>query len=274
MSKDKSVLVCGIGEVASATARRLFIEGYAVAMHHPPPPRLLRRRMCFVDAWFDARAQLDGVEARRADVASEFLLGLQTRKFIPLLRTGLADVLERWPWDIIVAAREQGSAPPMSLRNLCELSIGMGEGYVAGEDCDLVVETEGLDPGAILRKGDRRRARRPGASTGASHHREVLAPRPGLFHACVSIGETVTAGEMLGAVNDFPVVAEVAGRVKGIARNEQAVRQGAAIVEIALSRNARVAGISEHCQLISRGVAFVVEEEAEGWEPFSLENWL
>jgi len=63
MSKDKCVLVCGIGEAASAAARRLFGEGYAVALYRATPPRLLRRRMSFADAWFDAQAQLDGVEA-------------------------------------------------------------------------------------------------------------------------------------------------------------------------------------------------------------------
>ena len=51
------------------------------------------------------------------------------------------------------------------------------------------------------------------------------------------------------------------------------IGRGAPIVEIALSRKARVAGISDKNQLVSRGVAFALEMETEGWEPFSFENW-
>ena len=269
MSKDKCVLVCGIGEAASAAARRLFGEGYAVALYRATPPRLLRRRMSFADAWFDAQAQLDGVEARRADVASEFFLGLQTRSFIPLLRTRLSDVLERWPWDVIVAAREDEEPTPKSFLNLCELAIGLGCGFTAGVDCDLVIETEGLDPGAILREGDVPQAIR----TCASEYYEFLAPRAGLLRATVSIGATIEVGAPLGCILETPIFAPVSGRIQGIARKEQAVLRGAPIVEIALSRKARVAGISDKNQLVSRGVAFALEMETEGWEPFSFENW-
>lgn len=272
MTKDKSVLVCGIGEAASAAARRLFLEGYAVALHRATPPRILRRSMCFADAWFDVRAQLDGVEARRADVANEFLLGLQTRNFIPLLRSRLWDVIERWPWDVIVAAREDGEPTPLSLRELAELSIGLGEGFTAGKDCDLVVETEGPDPGAILHPGEARR-KRPAPSGPPPGHCEALAPHPGLFRAETRIGAMVQAGETLGFVVDSPVLAPVAGRVKGIARREQAVAKGAPIVEIALSRKARVAGVGDEAQSASRGAAFAVEMELEGWKPMSFENW-
>jgi xanthine dehydrogenase accessory factor len=272
MSSEKSILVCGIGETASATARRLFAEGHAVALFRATAPRLLRRRMCFADAWFDGYAPLDGVETRRADVSNEFLLGLQTRQFIPLLRTGISEVLERWPWDVIVAIREQGEPLPASLRDLAELTIGLGEGFNAGVTCDLVIETDGPDPGAILRQGavsNRRKV--PGGE--AVDHQEVFAPCPGLFRSNTSIGAIVGAGETLGCIGDAPVLSPVGGRIKGIARKDLAVLEGALIAEIAPSRGARIAGVSDRNQLISRGAAFAVEMESEGWEPFSLESW-
>jgi len=141
MTIDKSVLVCGIGETASATARRLHGEGYAVAIFRATAPRLLRRRMSYADVWFDGFATLDGVEARRADVACEFLLGLQTRSFIPLLRQQLRDVLGRWPFDAIVACREDEEPLPPSLIDLAEITIGLGPGFTPGGHCDLVIET-------------------------------------------------------------------------------------------------------------------------------------
>lgn len=273
MSGDKSILVCGIGETASATARRLFAEGHAVAMFRATAPRLLRRRMSFADAWFDGYAQLDGVEARRADVSNEFLLGLQTRQFIPLLRGRISEVLERWPWDVIVAIKEEGEPSPAALRDLAELTIGLGAGFDAGVTCDLVIEADGPDPGAILREGAVPDRRRKAPLSEAVDHHVVFAPGPGLFRASASIGATIDVGGTVGFVGDAPVFSPVAGRIKGIARKELAAPEGAPIAEIALAPAARVAGISDRNQLVSRGAAFAVEMESEGWKPFSLESW-
>lgn len=274
MTTHKSVLVCGIDETASAVARRLFGEGYGVALYRGAAPRVLRRRMSFADAWFDGFALLDGVEARRADVSSEFLLGLRTREFIPLLRCRFSDVFERWPWDVIVAAKEDDEPGPVSFRSLAELTIGLGGGFAAGLDCDLAVETEGPDPGGILRSGERPRPARADAEDGASGYARLAAPGPGLFHPRAPIGAVIEKGEPLGLLDCAPVVAPVGGRISGMARKGEAVKEGAPIAEIALSRGARVAGVSERNKLVSRGVAFAVEMDAAGYVPFSLESWL
>ncbi len=273
MSKEKSVLVCGVGETASAAARRIFLEGYAVALFRTTAPRILRRRMSFADAWYDSFAQLEGVETRRADVSGEFLLGLQTRSFIPLLRHRWQDVMGFWPWDVIVAVEEDTEPTPIALRDLAELTIGIGPGFNAGVNCDLVVETEGPDPGAILRPGETARAQdrqRSEPEDGAL----AFAPCNGLFRASVSIGVTIEAGQALGFVEGTPALAPANGRLRGLARREEAVTQGAPLADIAFSPSARVAGVSERNQLISRGVAFAIEMESEGWKPFSFENWV
>ena len=274
MSKEKSVLVCGVGETASAAARRIFLEGYAVALFRATAPRSLRRRMCFSDAWYDSFAQLEGVETRRADVGGEFLLGLQTRSFIPLLRHRLQDVIGFWPWDVIVAVEEDTEPTPIALRDLAELTIGMGPSFSAGVNCDLVVETEGPDPGAILRPGEAAKARDLQRRNEPEDGALAFAPRNGLFRASVSIGMTIEAGEAVGFVDDTPALAPAGGRLRGLARREEAVTQGAPLADIAFSRSARVAGVSGRNQLISRGVAFAIEMESEGWKPFSFENWV
>ncbi len=273
MSKEKTVLVCGVGETASAAARRLFLEGYPVALFRTTAPRVLRRRMGFSDAWYNSFAQLEGVETRRADVSGEFLLGLQTKSFIPLLRHRFQDVIGFWPWDVIVAVEEDTEPTPTALRDLAELTIGIGPSFTAGVDCDLVVETEGPDPGAILRAGEASKARGAGRRPEPEDGALAFAPRNGLFRAGVSIGMTIEAGAALGFVEDTPALAPAGGRVRGVARREEAVTQGAPLADIAFSRLARVAGVSERNQLVSRGVAFAIEMELEGWKPFSFENW-
>jgi xanthine dehydrogenase accessory factor len=273
MSEEQNILVCGVGEAASAVARRLHGEGNAVTLYRASAPPMLRRRMCFADAWYDGHAVIDGIEARRADVSAEFLLGLQTREFIPLLRSSLPDVIERWPWDVIVWAEEDREPPPVSLRGLAGFTIGLGPGFVPGVDCDITVETESPDPGAILREGDVRRPPRPRAASAQSGERQIFAPVAGQFRTKVSIGSLVDAGAVLGFIGDAPVEAPVFGRILGLARKEQAVAEGAPIAEIALSTKARVAGVSDQNQLISRGVSFALEMESKGVELFSFENW-
>lgn len=269
MSSDKSILVCGIGEAASAVARQLYAEGYAVGLYRATAPMMLRRRMCFADAWQDGYALLEGVEARRADVNAEFQLALRTRAFIPLLRGRYWDALEGWPWDVVVAAHEDREPATLAAPDDAELTIGLGPGFRPGVDCHLVVETEGPDPGAIRRKG----AAPPRARPATPQHRDILAPAAGLFRAEVSIGASVQPGEALGFVGDAPVLAPVPGRIQGIARREQAVLEGAPVAQVALSPSAQVAGIGLANQLVSRAVSFAIEMGAEGIEPFSFENW-
>jgi xanthine dehydrogenase accessory factor len=168
MSGDLSVLVCGLCETASAIARRLFAEDCAVAIHQSAPPRTLRRRMAFADAWFDGVATLDGVETRRADVNGEFILGLSTRQFMPLLTQPFIDVTGRWPWDVIVSVRADEESPFENISGLAALTLGLGPGYAAGVNCDAVIETMGPDPGAILRCASAPARRQAPADDGSS----------------------------------------------------------------------------------------------------------
>lgn len=272
MSGELSVLVCGLGETASAIARRLFAEERAVAIHQSAPPRTLRRRMAFADAWFDGVATLDGVEARRADVNGEFILGLSTRQFIPLLTQPFINVAGRWPWDVIVSVQASEDPSFENISGLANLTLGLGPHYAAGVNCDAVIETDGPDPGGILRSG-RGPARRQKAADDRSSGRRVLAPASGVFATAKFIGAVVEAGEALGAIGETVVTAPAAGRIRGIVRKGQAVVEGAVIADLSTTAGALVAGISKRNQLISRGAAFAVEMEAGGWEPVLFETW-
>jgi xanthine dehydrogenase accessory factor len=273
MSEETCVLVCGIGETASAVAKRLFAEERAVAIHQAAPPRTLRRKMAFSDAWFDGAASLEGVEARRADLSSEFLLGLRARQFIPVLTQRFADVAERWPWDVIVAAHTEDDSPSEYVKSHADLTIGLGGDFIAGVDCDIVIETRGPDPGAILRSGRAPGRRQSMSDDSRADRYDVFAPSSGLFQATKIIGAFVEAGEALGTVGENAVHAPVSGRIRGVVRKGQAVATGSAIAEIVISNSTRVAGVSHRNQLISRGVAFAVEMEVGGWVPAPFEEW-
>ncbi|WP_026607530.1 hypothetical protein [Methylocapsa acidiphila] len=273
MSEETSVLVFGIDELASAVARKLHLAGHAVAIHQPSPPTTLRRRMAFADAWSDGACTFEGVEARRADKTKDFLAGLRSGTFIPVLWHPFDDVTSRWPWDVLVDARPKTEKPRQKLRDLSDLTIGLGAGFVAGENCDIVVDSGGRDPGAVFRAGaapDHDPYEAPFAD-GVM----VSAPVPGLFHGSKLLGEPVESGQILGFIGTTAVMASASGRLRGLVRDGSAVAKGAAVAEIVSSSpKAEFVGMTQRDRLIARSVAFVIEMERAGYTPISFENFI
>jgi len=268
MRDEKTILVCGVDAIASAVAHRLFKEGYAVALLQETAPEILRRRMTFADTWFDGAATLDGVSAQRARTSADFLSGLRGGEYIPLLPHCIEVVTDRWPWDVVVATREADPTPRLKDRAAC--TIGLGEGYAAGANCDFAIETDGPDPGAILREGavPRRCARRRETAVTSA-----LAPASGVFRSSRDIGAVVISGEAIGETGGAPVTAPVGGRIGGLLREGRAVAKDTPVAEIFSDGAAGFAGISRRAALVARGVSFALEMEFEGWAPVSFDDW-
>jgi hypothetical protein len=65
-------VILGTSQIASAIAVHLHRDRYGVVLSHDPAaPPVIRRKMAFDDALFDAAVIVDGVAARRADTGSE-----------------------------------------------------------------------------------------------------------------------------------------------------------------------------------------------------------
>jgi xanthine dehydrogenase accessory factor len=153
------------------------------------------------------------------------------------------------------------------MKSNAELTIALGPGAVAGVDCDLVIEAAGPDPGAVIRSG---RAN-AGSPVRDRHEYPVLAPVTGSFQTRRVIGEVVAAGDLLGLVDDVPMVAPRSGRLRGLQRSPRSVRSGEVIAEIAGRANAQVSGIDRIDQLVARSVEFAIELEQQG-SPIGIES--
>lgn len=257
MPDKNSVLVLGLDTLASAVARLLLLSGHAVAVLADEPRAVLRRKMSFADAWHDGVAVLEGVEARRARQAADLLVGMRSAMYIPVLAAPWVAATERWPWDVIVDARALAPGMAREPSGDADLTIVLGPGAVAGVDCDLVIETGGPDPGAVIRRGAAR------GGEGAHHRLEnpVIAPRSGTLRAFKAIGETVAAGEVIAIVDAMPVPAPVSGRLRGLRRSPCAVAEGEVVAEIAASRTAQVSGIHPADQALARAVDLAIALE-------------
>ncbi len=270
MSEQTCILVLGIGPFASAAARLLFLAGYAVAIQQSEDPTILRRKMSFADCWAGDRVSLDGVDARLARREREFLAGLRQKSFIPILTRAIAGAVERWPWDVIVDASAESGARAHPTLFDAPFRIGLGPGPVAGEDCDIVIATEGPDPGAVIRSGPAPRIgpqAEPGFRAGLA-----AAPRTGRFRAEREIGIMVARGDLLGHVGEARIVAPRAGRLIGLRRPGAAVAEGEALAEIAFDPSTPFTGVGRTEQSIARAVLLAVQMELNGWAPVELEG--
>jgi xanthine dehydrogenase accessory factor len=270
MSEHSSILVLGLGPLASAAARLLFLAGYAVALRQIADPKVLRRKMSFADSWGGVGACLDGVEARVARRDRDFLAGLRQKSFIPVLTRPLVGDVERWPWDVVVDGRGECGAGEREAVE-APFRIGLGRGPVAGEDCDMVIATDGPDPGAVVRSGG---APRPTTLGEWGYHEagRVAAPAPGRFRAEAEIGQAVARGGVLGHVGETAILAPRAGRLVGLRRAGAAVGQGEPLAEVALDPLTRFAGVGKSEQAVARAVLLAVQMELNGWEAVELKR--
>jgi len=145
--------------------------------------------------------------------------------YIPVLTHPLAEVVERWPWDVIIDAQTPGERLRAPIKSHAEMTIALGPGPIAGVDCDLVIETFGPDPGATLRSGAARSPSRHERDKMLDDAHPAVSLETGIFTTGRIIGETVAEHEPLGTIGAIPVVSPVAGRIRGLQRSGRAGRR-------------------------------------------------
>ena len=251
------VLVRGVGDVGSAVAHALFLAAAAVALHDAPAPAVPRRGMAFADAAFDREADLEGVRARRLDRADALADALAGRAFVPLLVGPLEEALHAASWSALVDARLRKRAAPEDQRGLAPFALGLGPGFVAGENCHAAVETNWERLGAVVRRGPTlplRGESRPIAGVGRA--RAVYAPEAGLFRTARRIGDRVAAGEAVAELADARLRAPLAGVLRGLVHDGVAVETGAKVIEVDPRSDAALCfGLGERPRRIAEDVA-------------------
>jgi len=112
--------------------------------------------------------------------------------------------------------------------------VGLGPGFVAGEDVHFVVETQrGHDLGRVLTRGAALPDTGvPGVLGGESARRVVRAPAAGILRVERQIGEIVRRGERLGWAGGAPVLSALDGILRGLLHEGLEVRQGEKIADV------------------------------------------
>jgi xanthine dehydrogenase accessory factor len=229
---EVTVVIRGGGDLGSGVALRLWRAGFRVIVLESESPLAVRRSVALSEAVYDGEAHVEGMSGQRAGDADDALRIARSGRVpvlvdpqaasLPVLRP---DVLV----DAILAKRNLGTT-----RDMAPLTVGLGPGFIAGEDVDLVVETNrGPHLGRVIHQGGAEpNTHRPAPVAGHAEDRVLRAPADGPLTVVRDIGSTVDGGSTVALVGDAPVVAPFRGMVRGMARPGLTVHSGMKIGDI------------------------------------------
>ncbi len=227
------VIVLGANEIASAVAARLTQEGCRVVLSHDPYPPVIRRGMAFHDALFNDHTEVDGIQGYRGETALEIARVLTVTGVVAVTSLQLTDLIALRTPDVLIEARMQKRRMTPNLRNIANLSIGLGPQFAAGVNCDVAIETHPDHTGKLVEIGETRpNDHIPRYLGGVGRDRFVYSVRDGVWRTPLDIGARIFKDYPIGLLDGHRVVSPMDGFLRGIARDGAIVPQNVKLVEI------------------------------------------
>lgn len=226
------VLLRGGGDLASGIAIRLARIGIPPVITELPQPMAVRRLVSFCQAIFDGEIKIEEVTAKLCKNPQEINTALSAG-IIPVIVDPPADYRLEFKPDVIIDCRMTKQRPDLKI-DAAPFIIGIGPGFVVGENCHAAVESKrGHYLGRVFWAGATE------ADTGepesvASHQsdRVLRAPDDGLFITHVEIGQLVKAGQTIAEVNGIPIKAVFDGFLRGLLHDRLMVTKGVKVGDI------------------------------------------
>jgi xanthine dehydrogenase accessory factor len=205
--------------MASGCANRLHRAGFfRILMTEIENPLAVRRCVSFCEALHEQTWLVEGISSKKI-YSLEEIDDAWEKRTIPVLvdpdlsfsRAFKPDVL----LDAILSKKNEGTSISDA-----PLVIALGPGFCAGKDAHCVIETNrGHDLGRLITKGYASpNTGIPGVIAGQSVRRVLRAPANGVFLSDLSIGASVTEGQIIGHVASEPVKARIDGVLRGLIR--------------------------------------------------------
>ena len=226
------VIIRGGGDLATGVAVRLFRAGFSVMILEVDHPTVIRLPVSFARAVYEGKAIVEGVEAVLIP-SWEKAEDIIKKGKIPVLIDPKGNCIEKLSptviVDAILAKRNLGTR-----KNQALLVIGLGPGFTAGEDVEVVIETmRGHNLGRVYYEGQAAPDTGvPGEVGGESKRRLLRAPSDGKIILLHSIGDIVEAGEVIAEVEGVPLKAEISGVLRGLIYPESWVTKGMKVGDI------------------------------------------
>ena len=213
---ENVVIIRGGGDLASGTIHRLYRSGYRLLVLECEKPTAIRRMVSFCEAVYDGQSSVEGVLCRKINSIQECDVVWNAGE-IPLMVDTEGEILQKYRpaalVDAILAKRNLGTT-----KNMADLTIALGPGFMAGEDVDYVIETmRGHNLARVISRGAAR---------------VIHAPAAGEIHCISKISDIVEKDQILAWIGDVPVRASLTGVLRGIIRDGFTVPKGMKIADI------------------------------------------
>jgi xanthine dehydrogenase accessory factor len=233
------VLIKGAGDLASGVAYRLKRGGFPLLMTELPTPSLVRRTVSFGEAVYSGETTVEDIIARRVDTPQEAQTLAHT-EMIPILVDPQATAVSLLKPQVVVDAIMAKVNTGTSIRD-APLVVALGPGFIAGQDCHAVVETNrGHWLGRVIYPGGgplgnsqaEPNTHTPGQTHGRAADRVLRAPAAGYITPHARIGDRLEAGQLIATVASQEVRAPFAGVLRGLVHPHVPVTPGLKIGDL------------------------------------------
>lgn len=266
MSGPENTLVAirGAGDIGTGVAWRLRAAGFRVVALELGEPLTVRRTVSLSSVVADTSGMvtIEGrLVARLVETPSAALALADQEHVVPLLVSSVLP--EALRADVVIDARLAKRPLDCSLGD-APFVIGLGPGFVVGEHCHAVVETQrGPRLGRVLWEGSAAaNTGSPGSVGGRTAERVLRTPIEGVVRWEAAIGDVVREGQAIGSVvgerQRIPVLAPFAGLIRGLLADGTRAKVGLKIGDVDPRLDVHPHEISDKALSIGGGVTEAV----------------
>lgn len=260
MKAIETVIIRGGGDLASGIAYKLYKAGYRVVILEIDKPLTVRRTVAFSEAVYEGQVEVEGIKGVLAKDLKD-IYSILDKGHIPVYIDGKGDIIDKIKplavVDAIIAKKNLGTH-----RGMAPITIGVGPGFEAGIDVDLVIESNrGPNLGKVITKGKaEKNTGLPAPVMGYAEERVLRAPTSGIVKAFHRIGDLIKKGETICQVGDEKLVANFDGILRGMIKEGLMVEKGLKIGDIdPRCRRELAFTISDKARAIGDGVLKALE---------------
>ncbi|WP_297812434.1 selenium-dependent molybdenum cofactor biosynthesis protein YqeB [uncultured Finegoldia sp.] len=229
---DKICLIRGAGDIATGTIQKLVRCGFKCVITESANPSSIRRNVSLSEAVYDKKKRVEDIECVLCENFDDIEILLN--KFNPIIVVDpYLKILEQMKFDVVIDAILAKKNTGLK-KEMADITIGLGPGFEAGVDCDIVIETmRGHNLGRIIERGFAiKNTKVPGDINGFTTERVIYSKFDGKFQHVRNISDIVKKDDVIAKVGNENVLAAIDGVIRGMIRDNFNVKKGLKIIDI------------------------------------------
>jgi xanthine dehydrogenase accessory factor len=210
----------------------LHRAGFRVLVAELPQPLVVRRLVSFAEAVFAGETRVEEITGKLVTGIDQAAAVLENGDIPVMVDPELRSLSEFNP-RVLIDARMTKRPPEFGLE-AAEMVIGLGPGFIAGENCHAVIETiRGHDMGRVIWRGTAaENTGVPEAVLKQQGERVIRAPASGELIAHADICDHLEQGAPLAEVGGKMVTAPFKGVLRGLVHPGMQVVEGMKIGDL------------------------------------------